>query len=61
MFKKGQLVRHKNGGNYHLIYDNSSRKVLTLTGNFKGKVGRGEIDRDKFELIGNNFKFKGAK
>lgn len=56
MFKKGQLVRNKNGGNYHLIYDNSSRKVLTLTGNFKGEIGG-----DKFELIGNNFKFKGAK
>lgn len=63
MFKKGQLVKLKCG-----IYGIIETKSVLFSGEYRVSVMREKVEFAKkyfpgeaLELIGNNFKFKGAK
>lgn len=63
MFKKGQLAKTKRGEQYVLVlrdeneYGEDNLVVVWVLVRKK----HGFASRDNLELIGNNFKFKGAK
>lgn len=63
MFKKGQLVKTKRGGQYVLVLQDESEygedNLVDVWGLVRKKTGF--ASRDNLELIGNNFKFKGVK
>lgn len=61
MFKKGQLVKTKRGGQYVIVTQDEDECsiVVDVWGLVRKK--NGFALRDNLELIGNNFKFKGAK
>lgn len=63
MFKKGQLVKTKRGGQYVLVLQDESEydedNLVDVWGPVRKKTGF--ASRDNLELIGNNFKFKGVK
>lgn len=61
MFKNGQLVRDKFTGNLFTVIESKLMwfgfvEVDSVTG-----CGKGLLRKWDLELIGNNFKFKGAK
>lgn len=61
MFKKGQLVRSKFTGDLFTVIESELMwfgfiKVESVRG-----FGKGLARKCELELIGNNFKFKGAK
>ena len=64
MFKKGQLAKTKRGGQYVLVLQDENEydkdNLVDVWGLVKKKK-TGFASRDNLELIGNNFKFKGAK
>ena len=63
MFKRGQLAKTKRGEQYVIVtqdeneYDDDN--LVDVWGLVRKK--NGFAFRDNLELIGNNFKFKGAK
>lgn len=63
MFKKGQLVKTKRGGQYVIVLqdenENDDDNLVDVWGLVIKKPGFAY--RDNLTLIGNNFKFKGAK
>lgn len=63
MFKKGQLAKTKRGGQYVLVLQDENEydedDFVDVLGLVRKKIGF--TFRDNLELIGNNFKFKGAK
>lgn len=60
MFKKGQLAKTKRAGQYVLVLqDENEDNLVDVWGLVRKKPGFAL--RDNLELIGNNFKFKGAK
>ncbi|WFD55412.1 hypothetical protein JSSK01_65 [Escherichia phage JSSK01] len=61
MFKKGQLVKTKRGGQYVIVTQNEDEysTAVDVWGLVRKK--HGYAFRDNLTLIGNNFKFKGAK
>lgn len=63
MFKKGQLARTKRGRQYVLVLQDENKydedNLVDVWGLVRKK--NGFAFRDNLELIGNNFKFKGAK
>lgn len=58
MFKKGQLAKTKRAGQYVLVLQDEDN-LVDVWGLVRKKPGFAL--RDNLELIGNNFKFKGAK
>lgn len=59
MFKKGQLVRNKLSGDLFTVTESGLMwfiKVESVRG-----FGKGLLRKCDLELIGNNFKLKGAK
>lgn len=63
MFKKGQLVRDKLSGDlFTVIKPELIRSGFVEVDNVPGYgKGRGLLRKYDLTLIGNNFKFKGAK
>lgn len=63
MFKKGQLAKTKRAGQYVLVLQDENEYDEDNTVDVWGLVRKknGYALRDNLELIGNNFKFKGAK
>lgn len=61
MFKKGQLVKTKRGGQYVIVTQNEDEysTAVYVWGLVRKK--HGYAFRDNLTLIGNNFKFKGVK
>ena len=62
MFKKGQLVRSKKSECLYSVFSTNNRgstAVCKLRNVFTG--GHATISAEYLTLIGNNFKFKGAK
>ena len=63
MFKKGQLVKTKHSGRYLIVLQDENEydedNIVDVWGLVLKK--NGYALRDNLELIGNNFKFKGAK
>ncbi len=63
MFKKGQLVKTKRSGRYVLVLrdenEHDKDNIVAIWCLVRKK--NGYTSRDNLELIGNNFKFKGAK
>lgn len=63
MFKKGQLAKTKRTGQYVLVLQDENEydedDIVDVWGLVRKK--NGYAFRDNLELIGNNFKFKGAK
>lgn len=63
MFKKGQLVKTKRSGQYVLVLrdenEHDKDNIVTIWSLVRKKSGFAL--RDNLKLIGNNFKFKGAK
>lgn len=62
MFKKGQLVRSKKSGCLYAVFSTNNRgsaAICKLRNVFTGD--HATISAEYLELIGNNFKFKGAK
>lgn len=62
MFKKGQLVKTKRGGQYVIVLQDENEYDEDNTVDVWGLVRKkpGFALRDNLELIGNNFKFKGV-
>lgn len=60
MFKKGQLVRDKFTGNLFTVIESNLRFGFVEVDSVAG-FGKGLLRNCYLELIGNNFKFKGAK
>lgn len=62
MFKKGQLVKTKRGGQYVIVLQDENEydedNIVDVGGLVRKKPGFAL--RDNLELIGNNFKFKGV-
>nr|DAU29075.1 MAG TPA: hypothetical protein [Caudoviricetes sp.] len=62
MFKKGQLVKTKRGGQYVIVLQDENEydedNIVDVWGLVRKKPGFAL--RDNLELIGNNFKFKGV-
>lgn len=63
MFKKGQLAKTKRGAQYVLVLQDENEYDEDNMADVWGLVRKknGYALRDNLELIGNNFKFKGAK
>lgn len=63
MFNKGQLAKTKHGGQYVLVLQDENEydedNLVDVWGLARKKIGF--AFRDNLELIGNNFKLKGAK
>lgn len=63
MFKRGQLAKTKRGEQYVIVLQDENEydedKLVDVWGLVRKK--NGYTSRDNLELIGNNFKFKGAK
>ena len=63
MFKKGQLVKIKRGEQYAIVTQDENEydgeNIVNVWGLVRKK--HGYALRDNLTLIGNNFKFKGAK
>lgn len=62
MFKKGQLVRSKKSGCLYSVFSTNNRgsySICKLRNVFNG--GHATVSAKHLQLIGNNFKFKGAK
>ena len=63
MFKKGQLAKTKRARQYVLVLQDENEydedNLVDVWGLVRKKPGF--AIRDNLELIGNNFKFKGAK
>ena len=63
MFKRGQLAKTKRGEQYVIVLQDENEydedKLVDVWGLVRKKTGF--ASRDNLELIGNNFKFKGAK
>lgn len=62
MFKNGQLVRSKKSGCLYSVFSSNnmgSSAICKLRNVFTG--GHATVSTEYLELIGNNFKFKGAK
>lgn len=60
MFKKGQLVRNKQTGDLFEVIKPNLRFGFVEVNSVEG-YGRGLLSKRNLILIGNNFKFKGAK
>ena len=62
MFKKGQLVKTKRGGQYVIVLQDENEYDEDNIVDVWGLVRKtpGFALRDNLELIGNNFKFKGV-
>jgi hypothetical protein len=62
MFRKGQLVKTKRGGQYVIVLQDENKydedNIVDVWGLVRKKPGFAL--RDNLELIGNNFKFKGV-
>lgn len=62
MFKKGQLVKTKRGGQYVIVLQDENEydedNIVDVWGPVRKKPGFAL--RDNLELIGDNFKFKGV-
>lgn len=61
MFKKGQLVKTKRGGQYVIVTQNEDEYSTDVDVWGLVRKKHGYAFRDNLTLIGNNFKFKGAK
>lgn len=63
MFKRGQLAKTKRGEQYVIVLQDENEYDEDNTVDVWGLVRKknGYALRDNLELIGNNFKFKGAK
>lgn len=61
MFKKGQLVRNKNTGNLFEVIESNLIWLGFVEVNSVADYWKGLVRKCDLELIGNNFKFKGAK
>lgn len=61
MFKKGQLVRDKLSGDLFTVIKPELRWSGIVGVNSVTGCGRGLLRKCDLELIGNNFKLKGAK
>lgn len=63
MFKKGQLVKTKRGGQYVIVLQDENEYDEDNIADVWGLVRKKPrfALRDNLELIGNNFKFKGVK
>lgn len=60
MFKKGQLVRDKHTGDLFEVIESNLRFGFVEVNSVAG-YGKGLLSKRDLKLIGNNFKFKGAK
>lgn len=61
MFKKGQLVRDKLSGDLFTVIKPELMWSGLVEVNSVASCGKGLLRKCELELIGNNFKFKGAK
>lgn len=61
MFKKGQLVRDKFTGNLFTVIESKIMWFGFVEVNNVAGYGKGLLRKCDLELIGSNFKFKGAK
>lgn len=61
MFKKGQLAKTKLGGQYVIVTQDEDEFSTAVDVWAFVRKKHGYAFRDNLELIGNNFKFKGAK
>lgn len=61
MFKKGQLVRNKFTGNLFTVIESELMWFGFIEVESVRGFGKGLVRKCELELIGNNFKFKGAK
>lgn len=61
MFKKGQLVRNKQTGDLFEVIESNLMWFGFAEVNSVAGYGKGLLRKYDLELIGNNFKFKGAK
>lgn len=61
MFKKGQLVRNKFTGNLFTVIESELMWFGFIEVESVRGFGKGLARKCELELIGNNFKFKGAK
>lgn len=61
MFKKGQLVRNKQTGDLFEVVEPNLMWLGFVEVNSVADYWKGLVRKCDLELIGNNFKFKGAK
>lgn len=61
MFKKGQLVRDKFRGDLFTVIESKLMWFGFVEVNSVAGFGKGLLRKCDLTLIGNNFKFKGAK
>lgn len=61
MFKKGQLVRNKHTGDLFEVIESNLMWFFFVEVNSVAGYGKGLLRKCDLELIGNNFKLKGAK
>lgn len=61
MFKKGQLVRDKFSGDLFAVIESKLMWFGFVEVNSVSGFGKGLLRKCDLELIGNNFKLKGAK
>ena len=61
MFEKGQLVRNKLTGNLFEVIESNLIWLGFVEVNSVADYWKGLVRKRDLELIGNNFKFKGAK
>ena len=61
MFRNGQLVRDKFTGNLFTVIESKIMWFGFVEVNSVACYGKGLLRKCDLELIGNNFKFKGAK
>lgn len=61
MFKKGQLVKNKQTGDLFAVIESNLMWFGFVEVNSIAGYGKGLLRKCDLELIGNNFKFKGAK
>lgn len=61
MFKKGQLVRDRTTGDLFTVIESGLMCFEFIEVESVRGFGKGFLRKCDLELIGNNFKFKGAK
>lgn len=61
MYKKGQLVRNKLSGDLFTVIESGLMWFGFIEVESVRGFGKGLLRKCDLELIGNNFKFKGAK
>lgn len=61
MFKNGQLVRNKSTGDLFTVIESELMWFGFVEVDSVAGFGKGLLRKCDLQLIGNNFKFKGAK